>query len=106
VQDKTSDTLNILPKKVITRNYFAPLRTDMDTNTSGTENMPHEETVYDKTGRPPPIVLTSAANLNQLQKELKGLAKENFQFRSTRNETKIIKKNMADFQQSNPLRKQ
>jgi hypothetical protein len=61
VQDETSDALNPLPKEVVTRNYFAPLRTaEMDTDASGTEAMPHEGAAPVKTGRPPPIVLTSA----------------------------------------------
>jgi hypothetical protein len=43
VQDKMSDALNTLDNEVVTRNYFAPLRTaGMDTDTSGTEAMPHE----------------------------------------------------------------
>jgi hypothetical protein len=93
MQEKTSDALNTLPKEVVTRNYFAPLRTaDMDT-----EAMPHEEAVPGKTGRPPPIVLTSATNLIHLQKQLKSVLKDNFEFRSTRNGTKIITKTMADF---------
>jgi hypothetical protein len=59
VQDTTSDAVNTLPKEVVTRNYFAPLRTtDMNTDISGTEAMPHEEAVPGKTGRPPQIVLT------------------------------------------------
>jgi hypothetical protein len=31
-------------------------------------------------GRPPPIILTSTINLRQLQKQLKGLVKGNFEF--------------------------
>jgi hypothetical protein len=59
--------------------------------------MPHEEAVPGNTGRPPPIVLTSATNLIHVQKQLKGLVKDNFEFRSTRNGTRIITKTMADF---------
>jgi hypothetical protein len=98
VQDETSDALNVLPKEVITRNYFAPLRTaNMDTDTSGTDAVPHEEAVPGKTGRPPPIVLTSSTYLIQLQKQLKSVVKDNFEFRSTRNGTRIIKKNHGGF---------
>jgi hypothetical protein len=64
----------------------------MDTDTSGTEAMPHEEAVPGKTGRPPPVVLTSATNLIQLQKQLKGVVKDNFEFRSTRNGNRAITK--------------
>jgi hypothetical protein len=69
----------------------------MDTDTSGTEAMPHEEAVPGKTHRPPPIVLTFANNLIQLQKQLKGMVKDNFEFHSTRNGTRAITKTMADF---------
>jgi hypothetical protein len=98
VQDKISDALNTLAKGVVTRNYFALLRTaDMDTDTSGTESMPHEGAAPGKTGRPPPIVLTSATNLIHLQKQLKGVLKDNSEFPSTRNGTRINTKTMADF---------
>jgi hypothetical protein len=93
VQDKTSDALNTLAKEVVTRNYFAPLRTAE----MGTDAMPHEEAVSGKTGRPPPIVLTSTTNLIHLQKQVKGVLKDNFEFRTTRNGTRIITKTMADF---------
>jgi hypothetical protein len=54
--------------------------------------METDATVTGKTGRPPPIVLTSAVNLIQLQKQLKGVAKENFEFRSSRNGTRVVTK--------------
>jgi hypothetical protein len=69
----------------------------MDTDVSGTEAMPHEEAVPGTIGRPPPIVLTSATNLILLQKKLKGVLKDNIEFRSTRNGTRIITKTMANF---------
>jgi hypothetical protein len=48
-------------------------------------------------GRPPPIILTSAINLIQLQKQLKGLVEGSFEFRNTRNGTRIVTKEIADF---------
>jgi hypothetical protein len=51
-----------------------------------------------KKGRPPPIILTSAVNFIQLQKQLKGVVSEDFKFRSTRNGTRVITRGMADFQ--------
>jgi hypothetical protein len=69
----------------------------MDTDTSGTEAMSHEETAPGKTDRPPPLMLTSASNLIRLQKQLKGAVKESFEFRSTRNGTRIVTKTMAGF---------
>jgi hypothetical protein len=67
----------------------------MDTDTS---NTPQEEAASVKTGRPPPIVLTSAVNLIQLQKQLKSVVRGNFEFRKTRNGPRVITRGMADFQ--------
>jgi hypothetical protein len=85
-----------------TRNYFAPLRTvEMDTaeNTAECEDAAeqHQQAPSRVAGRPPPIVLISAANLILLQKQLKRLVKGNFEFRSTRNETPAVTKEMADY---------
>jgi hypothetical protein len=58
---------------------YCPLRpADIDTDASGTEANSNEEAVPGKTGRPPPIILTSTTNLIQLQKQLKIVVKENF----------------------------
>lgn len=46
----------------------------------------------------PQIILTSAVNLIQLQKQLKNVVEGNFEFRSTRNGTRVITKSLADFQ--------
>jgi hypothetical protein len=43
-------------------------------------------------------VLTSAANLIQLQKQLEGVVEENFEIRSTRNGTRLVTKDMVDYQ--------
>jgi hypothetical protein len=48
-------------------------------------------------GRPPPIILTSTVNLMQLQRQLKGIVKGSFEFRNTRNGTRIVIKEMADY---------
>jgi hypothetical protein len=48
-------------------------------------------------GRPPPIILTSATNLLQLQKSIKGIVKGRFEFRSTKNGTRVLTREMADF---------
>jgi hypothetical protein len=45
-----------------------------------------------------PTFLTSAINLIQLQKHLKGMAKQMFEFRSTRNGTRILTKLMVVYQ--------
>jgi hypothetical protein len=51
-----------------------------------------------KLGRPPPIVLTSATNLMQLQRNVKGIVTGSFEFRNTRNGTRIVTKEMATLQ--------
>jgi hypothetical protein len=84
------------PAKVTTRNFFAPLKTtNMDTDSSVSETIPQEEEVPAKTCRPPPIILTSATNMIQLQKQLKNVAKEDFEFRNTRHGTRVITQGMA-----------
>jgi hypothetical protein len=70
----------------------------MNTDSTNTEATPREAATPAKPSRPPPIVLTSAVNLTLLQKQLKDVVSENFEFRSTRNGTRFITRNMADFQ--------
>jgi hypothetical protein len=69
----------------------------MDTDSSGSESTQQEETVPAKTCRPPLIILTSAANLIQLQKQLKNVVKEDVEFRNTRSGTRVITCGMAVF---------
>jgi hypothetical protein len=86
-------------KEAATRNFFAPLReSDMDTDSTKTEATPREAAAPAKPGRPPSKVLTSAVNLFLLQKQLRFVVSENFEFRSTRNGTRVITRNMSDFQ--------
>jgi hypothetical protein len=85
-------------KEVPTRNFFSPLRANMDTDCPGAEATANEEIVPGKAGRPPPIILTSQTNLIQLQKQLKNVVKGDFEFRSTRNGTRVFTKGMADFE--------
>jgi hypothetical protein len=84
-----------------TRNFFAPLRTagmdldpteDTNNQTDGEQQPPNSQR-----GRSPPIIFTSTINLIQLQKQLKSLVKGNFKFRNTRNGTRIVTKEMADY---------
>jgi hypothetical protein len=69
----------------------------MDTDAADTECSAAEEAVQGEAGRPPPIVLTSATNLIQLQKQLKRVAKQLFEFHGTRNGTRVITKDMVDY---------
>jgi hypothetical protein len=85
--------------QVLTKNFYAPLRaTNMETDAPVTEPISPEAAAQGKMGRPPTIVLTSIVNLIQLQKQLKGVAKDNFEFRNTRNGTRVVTKNMVDYQ--------
>jgi hypothetical protein len=89
------------PKKaaVPTKNFFAPLRTtQMDTDASGAESSTEEASAPSKAARPPPIILTSSANLIQLQKKLKCVARQSFELRNTCSETRVVTKDMVDYQ--------
>jgi hypothetical protein len=84
--------------QVTTKNFFASLRANsMGTDAPVTVSNPAEAAAPVKSGRPPPIVLMSAANLIQLQKQLKDVAKQNFEFRNTRNGTKVVTMDMVDY---------
>jgi hypothetical protein len=69
----------------------------MDTHSLSIETTPQETATAAKTGRPPPIILTSTVKLIQLQKQLKNVLKEDFEFRTTRNRTRIVTRGMVDF---------
>jgi hypothetical protein len=56
------------------------------------------ETVPEKAGRTPPMILTAKTNLIQLKKQLKNVVKADFEFRITRIGTRVITKGMADFE--------
>jgi hypothetical protein len=99
VPTATSDPVTTPSKEITTRNFFAPLRAaNMDTDSAGSEDSTSAATAPGKTGRPPPIILTSAVNLIQLQKKLKDVVSEDFEFRNTKNGTRVITRGMADFQ--------
>jgi hypothetical protein len=90
--------------EVPTKNFFAPLRTaEMDlegTLVEGASETSHSETqqpVSSKAGRPPPIILTSAIKLIQLQRHIRDIVKGDFVFRNTWSGTRIITKKMEDF---------
>jgi hypothetical protein len=66
----------------------------------GTTDKPENETQKpssSKSGRPPPIVLTTATNLMQLQKRNWAIFTGNFEFCNIRSGTRIVTKEMADF---------
>jgi hypothetical protein len=87
------------PAVTTTSNFYAPLReAHMDTDAPAQPNA--EEAAASapvKSNRPPPIVLTTAANLIQLQKKLKGVDRRPFEFRNTKNGTRVVNKDMVDY---------
>jgi hypothetical protein len=90
-------TVQSVKKVPTTRNNFAPLRTpqmEAEENEPPTEE---QQTSPAVSGRPPLIVLTSAINLIQLQSNLKSIVKGNFEFRSTRNGTRVVTRQMANY---------
>jgi hypothetical protein len=79
---------------------FASLRTDIDLEDN--KNRRHEQQgLVNQVGRPPPIILNSARKLKHLQKQLKGILERSFGFRSARNKTSVVIKEMANFQSLN-----
>jgi hypothetical protein len=96
------------PKKMVpaavpfihAKNFFAPFRTKrMDTDATSMETAnTQEKAPAGKAGIPPPIILTTPTNLIQLQKQLKDVVAETFEFRHTRNGTRVLTKSLADFQ--------
>jgi hypothetical protein len=65
--------------------------------TSNEENIEVQKQSPSKSGRPPPIVLTSTTNLIQLQRQITKITTSNSEFRNTRSGTRIVTKQMADF---------
>jgi hypothetical protein len=83
--------------QVPTKNFFAPLRiTQMDTDAPVAESSTEEASAPSKAARPPPVILTSATNLIQLQKKLKGVAPQSFELRNIRSGTRVVTKDMVD----------
>jgi hypothetical protein len=76
------------PKEVANRNLLSPIRaSDMDTESTNTEVTHLRQQL-----------LPRQVDLILLQKQLKGVVSENFEFRSTRNGIRVIMRSMADFQ--------
>jgi hypothetical protein len=60
------------------------------------DNSKQKETP-NQAGRPPPIILTSAIHLLQLQKQLCSIVQGSFEFRTTKTGSRVVTKEMADF---------
>jgi hypothetical protein len=73
------------------------MEADHGDDTEDTTERQKQQAPSSQAGRPPPTVLTSQVNLTQLQRQLKGLVKGNFDFRNTRNGTRVVTKEMEDF---------
>jgi hypothetical protein len=90
--------------QVQTRNYYAPLRNKMEVEARQVQDESQAasesaaaEGALGKAGRQPPIILTSAANLIQLQKEINTVAKQTFEFLNTGNGTRVTTMDMVDY---------
>jgi hypothetical protein len=94
----TSAAVSLPPKVMLTRNIFAALRTiDMCTETISAENTLLEQEAPRKQGRRSLTIMTSTTNFIRLQSDLKDFVKGEYEFRNTRNGTRIITKEMADY---------
>jgi hypothetical protein len=79
-----SAAVKLPPKAALGCNFFAALRaTDMETETTGTENKLPVQKIPRKPGRLSPTMITSTTNLIQLQSDLKDHVKGEHEFRNT-----------------------
>jgi hypothetical protein len=72
----------------------------MDVDTAGENEILEEQQQQEpasKQSRPPPIVLTSSKNLIHLQNKIKGIVKGSFEFRNTRNGTRVVTREMEGY---------
>jgi hypothetical protein len=69
----------------------------MNTENTGSENALPEQGAPRKPGRTPPIVMTSTTNIARLQSNLKEHVKGEYEFRNTRNGTRIVTKEMEGY---------
>jgi hypothetical protein len=77
-----------------TRNFLRPReQMELDGTKEEAANDGEQQGATNQAGRPPPIILTFATNLLQLQKHTKG----SFEFRNTKNGTRVLTKEIADF---------
>jgi hypothetical protein len=84
------------PKAMSIRSFFTPLRnTDMDTKTGAQNALPEQEASR-KSSRPP-LTMTATTNLIRLQINLRKYAKGEYESRNTRNGTRYITKDKADY---------
>jgi hypothetical protein len=90
-----SSAVKLPQKAVLTRNFFASLRTtDTDSETIGAQNTTGAEAPR-KSVRQQPTVMTSTTNFIRLQSDLKEHVRGEYKFRNTQNGTRIITKEMA-----------
>jgi hypothetical protein len=96
---KPAPYVDCLKQNKTIRSFFAPLRAGIEVEEKKTEEGQPSEGQQRSTGadRPPPIVLTSSVNLIQLQKTLKDLVRGGFEFRNTRNGTRVVTREIVDY---------
>jgi hypothetical protein len=88
----------IQPQPVTENKFFAPLRgANLEIKSCCTKENQQDEAPTAKTGRPLSIVSTATSNLLQLQKIIRGVVKENLEFRNTGNGTRVLTHSLIDF---------
>jgi hypothetical protein len=95
--EMTSGSVSTPRAELTTRNFVAPLRTEMDLEGDKETTDEEKQGTTTQVRRPPPINLTSATNLLQLQKNIRGIVQGSFEFRNTKNGTRVLTKEMVDY---------
>jgi hypothetical protein len=98
VKKSSSTAPQMAPPQVQTWNFNAPLRNRMEVEErQGNSSKDAGDQATSQAGRPPSIILTAATNLLQLQKKLRAFVKGSFEFRNTRNGTRVVTKELSVF---------
>jgi hypothetical protein len=93
----------LAPKEVPTQNFFATLlTTNMETESSRAEVSSEEDVALQNTGRPPPIILTTTTNLIHLQRHLKNMTKDDFEFVAPETEPESLQRAWRTSKKSSP----
>jgi hypothetical protein len=88
---ETSASVELPPKAVSARKFFAPLTTtDADSNNVYADRTLTVKEAPRKTSRPPPLVMTATRNLIRIQCDLKGHIKGKCEIRNTQEEASIV----------------
>jgi hypothetical protein len=76
--EMTSGSVSTPRAEITTKNFFAPLRTEMDLEGNKETTDEEKQGSTTQAGRPPPIIPTSTTNLLQLQKNISAIVQGSF----------------------------